>query len=70
MNIGTILKHVACDKYKEFYLLTKSVYTHLRVDTQLLPCLASTGNVHVEVLVSGLQMSFNGQANYQVHNLE
>lgn len=71
MKIRTIiLKHVACDKYKQFCLLIKSVHTHLSVDTQLRPCSAFAGNVHIETLVSGLQISFNDQANSQVQTLD
>lgn len=71
MKIRTIiLKHVACDEYKQFHLLIKSLHTQLAVDMQLRPCLASARNVHAETLVSGLQMSFNDQADSQVQNLD
>lgn len=71
MKIGRIiLNYVACDKYKHFHLPFGSAHTYLSIDTQVLPRAASTGNVHVEALVSGVQMNFNDQANSQVQNLD
>lgn len=69
MKIGTIiLKYVACDKYKQFHPAKyKCAYTSMYRHTSL----ASIGNVHIEkTLVSGMQRSFNNQANSQVQNLD